>query len=160
MGREGKGGARPPQIFWPRTSPKSVAAGLPAAYPAAIVHLPKTVNSPRLKRLTVSRPDGRLAFQQLRCSPYRQHLAAAVAAACNAYIYHNFLLPFRRCRFIHFRAAVVVQGTKVRRYSISTALRASLHGLAISNAEILIHFQIKYAEAILSNSTRKPLRFD
>jgi len=33
-------------------------------------------------------------------------------------------------------------------------------GLAISNAEILIYFQIKYTEAILSNNTRKLLWFE
>jgi len=33
-------------------------------------------------------------------------------------------------------------------------------GLAISNAKISIHFPIKYAEAILSNSTRKLLWFE
>jgi len=33
-------------------------------------------------------------------------------------------------------------------------------GLAISNAEIQIHFHIKYTEPILSNSTRKLLRFE
>jgi len=33
-------------------------------------------------------------------------------------------------------------------------------GLAISNAKILIHFQKKYTEAILSNSTRKLLWFE
>jgi len=32
--------------------------------------------------------------------------------------------------------------------------------MAISNAKILIHFQIKYTEAILSNSTRKLLWFE
>ena len=33
-------------------------------------------------------------------------------------------------------------------------------GLAISNAKILIFFQIKYTEAVLSNSTRKLLWFE
>jgi len=33
-------------------------------------------------------------------------------------------------------------------------------GLAISNAKIQIHFQIKYTEAILSNSIRKLLWFE
>jgi len=33
-------------------------------------------------------------------------------------------------------------------------------GLAISKAEILIYFQIKYTEPILSNSTRKLLWFE
>jgi len=33
-------------------------------------------------------------------------------------------------------------------------------GLAISNAKIYIFFQIKYTEAILSNSTRKLLWFE
>jgi len=33
-------------------------------------------------------------------------------------------------------------------------------GLAISNAKILVYFQIKYTEAALSNSTRKVLWFE
>jgi len=33
-------------------------------------------------------------------------------------------------------------------------------GLAISNAEILTYFQIKYTEKILSSSTRKLLWFE
>jgi len=33
-------------------------------------------------------------------------------------------------------------------------------GPAISNAKIQIYFQIKYTEAILSNSTRTPSRFE
>jgi len=34
------------------------------------------------------------------------------------------------------------------------------HGLTISSAKILVFFQIKYMEAILSNSTLKPLWFE
>ena len=33
-------------------------------------------------------------------------------------------------------------------------------GMAISNVKILTHFQIKYTEAILSNSTRRLLWFE
>jgi len=68
------------------------------------------------------------------------------------------------CHLHHFNMLTTgkLYSNRVAQFTLRAIQLAQyrFHGIAISNAKILIYFQMKYTEAILSNRTRKLLWFE